>query len=193
MIGLAAGLPVAWIVARAAGLVAFALLALSVWLGLAMSTRILGTRRQKSLFAWHRTLVWTGLSMLGLHVGAVLLDPVLHFGALSAFVPFAAPWRPAAIAAGVLAGWLSLMLAVSFRLRQWLGHRGWRRLHYASFAAFGLSVVHALAAGTDLIGTRGPIVAAIAVGPVLWLSFALLLLPRTPRPATPRLAPRSAA
>jgi sulfoxide reductase heme-binding subunit YedZ len=176
----AAGMPVAWIVARAAGLVAFGLLTLSVWLGLAMSTRILGTRRQKSLFGWHRTLVWTGLSMLALHVGAILLDPVLHFGLAAATVPFAAPWRPTAIAAGVVAGWLSLMLAVSFRLRKWIGQRGWRRLHYASFAAFALAVAHALTAGTDLVGVRGLVVAAVALGPVLWLGFARVLLPRPP-------------
>ena len=73
-------LPIAWLVARAAGLVAFGLLTLSVWLGLAMSTRLLGPKRQKSLLGLHRTLAWTGLSMIGLHIGAVLLDPVLHFG-----------------------------------------------------------------------------------------------------------------
>jgi hypothetical protein len=174
MTGVGAAVPVAWIVARAAGLVAFGLLTLSVWLGLAMSTRILG---------WHKTLVWTGLSMLGLHVGAVLFDPVLHFGLASATVPFAASWRPAAIAAGVVAGWLSLMLAVSFRLRRWIGQRGWRRLHYASFAAFGLALAHAVTAGTDLVGIRGPILGAIALGPVLWLGFARILLPRDSAPA----------
>ena len=72
--------------------------------------------------------------MVGLHVGAVLLDPALHFGALSALVPFAAPWKPGAIAAGVVAGWLSLALAASFRMRKWIGQKGWRRLHYATFA-----------------------------------------------------------
>jgi methionine sulfoxide reductase heme-binding subunit len=94
VIAATAGMPVAWIVARAAGLVAFALLTLSVWLGLGMSTRLLGPTRQKSLFGWHRTLVWTGLSMLALHVSAVLLDPVLHLGLAAATVPFAATWRP---------------------------------------------------------------------------------------------------
>ena len=82
--------PVAWLVARAAGLVAFGLLTLSVWLGLAMSTRLLGPKRQKPLLALHRTLAWTGLSMVGLHLGAILLDPVLHFGALAVLVPGAA-------------------------------------------------------------------------------------------------------
>jgi DMSO/TMAO reductase YedYZ heme-binding membrane subunit len=70
------------------------------------------------------------------------------------------------------------MLAVSFRLRKRIGPRGWRRLHYASFAAFGLAVAHALTAGTDLMGVRGLIVAAVALAPVLWLGFARLLLPR---------------
>jgi sulfoxide reductase heme-binding subunit YedZ len=178
-------LPIAWLVARAAGLVAFGLLTLSVWLGLAMSTRLLGPKRQKSLLGLHRTLAWTALSMLGLHIGAVLLDPVLHFGPAAALVPFAAPWKPGAVAAGVVAGWLSLMLAVSFRLRRWIGQKGWRRLHYASFAAFALSLGHALLVGTDLKGLGGPVLALLAAGPVLWLTFYRLLVPRTGGAARP--------
>jgi len=152
--------PVAWYVARAAGLVAFALLTLSVWLGLAMSTRLLGPRRQKVLFPWHQTLAWTGLSMVALHVGALLLDPTLHFGIAS------------------VAGWLTLVLALSFRMRKRIGQKGWRRLHYASFAAFALALGHALAAGTDLKGIGGPLLVAVAGGPVIWLGLARILMPR---------------
>jgi hypothetical protein len=185
-------LPIAWLVARAAGLVAFGLLTLSVWLGLAMSTRLLGPKRQKRLLGLHRTLAWTGLSMIALHMGAVLFDPVLHFGAAAALVPFAAPWKPGAIAAGVVAGWLSLALASSFRLRKWIGgQKGWRRLHYASFGAFALSLGHALAVGTDLRGFGGPLLALLAAGPVLWLVFYRLLVPRV-APA-PRAAVAPAA
>ncbi len=183
---LAAGLPVAWLIARAAGLVAFGLLTLSTWLGLGMSTRLLGPRYQARLLGWHRTLAWTGLAMIGLHVGAVLADPILHFGPSAALIPFAAPWRPAAIAAGVVAGWLTLMLALSFRMRKWIGQRGWRRLHYASFAAFVLSLGHALASGTDLVGIGGPVLVVVAAGPVLWLTLVRILTPRSrPRPAVP--------
>jgi len=179
---LAAGLPVAWLVARAAGLVAFGVLTLSTWMGLGMSTRLLGPRYQSRLLGWHRTLAWTGLAMLGLHVGAVLADPVMRFGLPAVLVPFAAPWRPAAIAAGVVAGWLMLMLTVSFRMRKLIGQRGWRRLHYASFAAFVLSLGHALASGTDLAGIGGPVLAVIAGGPVLWLTIVRILTPRAQRP-----------
>ena len=145
-------LPVAWLVARAAGLAAFGALTASTWLGLAMSTRLLPSRFQRHLLGWHRTLVWTSLSLVGLHVGALLADPMLHMGLSGALIPFASPWRPAAVAAGVVAGWASLMLAVSFPMRKWIGQKTWRRLHYASFGAFVLALGHALASGTDLAG-----------------------------------------
>ena len=185
-----AGISTAWLIARAAGFVAFGALTLSVWLGLAMSTRLLGTRRGRMLMSGHRLLAGTGLAMLALHVGALLFDPVVHFSLVSALVPFAAPWRPAAIAAGVVAAWLMVALAVSFRLRRWIGQRGWRRLHYASFAAFVLALCHALASGTDLAGIGGPILAAVAGGPVLWLTFVRILTPKPARaPARPRPTP----
>lgn len=188
--------PVAWYLARAAGLVAFGFLTLSVWLGLAMSTRLLGNTKQKMLFGWHQTLAWTGLSMLALHAGALLFDPTLHFGLGSVLIPFASPWRPGAVAAGVVAGWTTLMLAVSFRLRTVIGQKGWRRLHYASFVAFFLALGHALTSGTDLRGASGPIVAALAAGPVIWLTFYRILMPRTPgshaRPRAPAQLPAGA-
>ncbi|HVA30923.1 MAG TPA: hypothetical protein VMU58_06605 [Gaiellaceae bacterium] len=173
-------LPIAWLVARAAGLTAFGLLTLSVWLGLAMSTRLLGPKRQRSLLGLHRSLAWTGLAMIGLHAGALLFDPTLHFGLLAVLVPLTAPWMAVPVAAGVLAGWLALALALSFRFRKWIGQKGWRRLHYASFGAFALSLGHALLVGSDLHGLGGPVVALLAGAPVLWLSFYRLLVPKAP-------------
>ena len=134
----------------------FGLLTLSVWLGLAMSTRLLGVRRQKALFGWHRTLVWTALWTVVLHAVAVLLDPVLHFGLPALLSRALAPWKPVGVAAGVVAGWLTLALAASFRAKRWMGHRAWRFLHYASFGAFVLFLGHALTVGTDLKGLGGP-------------------------------------
>jgi DMSO/TMAO reductase YedYZ heme-binding membrane subunit len=66
-------------------------------------------------------------------------------------------------------------------MRKWIGQRGWRRLHYASFLAFVLSVGHALVVGTDLHGVGGPILAAIVLGPTLWLVLMRVLAP-SPKP-----------
>ncbi len=187
-----AGTPTAWLIARAAGLVAFAFLTASVWLGLAMSTKLLPTRRTKLLFGWHQTLMWTALSMLVLHGVALLLDPVMRFGPQAVLVPGLAPWRPVAVSAGVVAGWLSLTLALSFHVRRRIGQKRWRLLHYASFIAFALAVGHSINVGTDLQGTRGLFFAAVALGPVLWLVFARILMPReTVRARVSRTAARA--
>ena len=47
-----------------------------------------------------------------------------------------------------------------------------------SFAAFVLSLGHALAVGSDLRGAGGPALALLAAAPVLWLGFYWLLVPR---------------
>lgn len=186
-----AGVPVAWLVARAAGFVAFGLLTLSVWLGLAMSTKLVPPRRMKSLLGWHQTLIWTGLGMVALHGGALLLDPTLHFGLRVVLVPGTSPWRPVAVSAGVVTAWLMVTLAISFRVRRRIGVKAWRRLHYAAFAGFALGLGHALAVGTDMRGGTGLIVAALAGGPVLWLTFARILMPRVVNTRSARPMPAS--
>lgn len=190
MMPLAAGMPVAWLIARAAGLVAFGLLTISVVLGLLMSTRLLPPRHQKSLLGWHQTLLWLAICAAALHGVALALDPVMHFGLGAILVPGLAPWRAITVAAGVTAGYLMLALALSFHVRRRITQRRWRRLHYASFGAFALALGHALHAGTDLQGTAGLAFAAVVLTPVLWLSFVRILSPGRPapiarRPSTP--------
>jgi DMSO/TMAO reductase YedYZ heme-binding membrane subunit len=121
--------------------------------------------------------------MAALHGVALLFDPTLNFGFLAVLVPGTAPWRPTSVAAGIVAGWLMLALALSFRVRRRIGQRRWRQLHYASFGAFTHALWHGLTTGSDLIGTRGLIFAAVALAPVLWLTFLRILTPRSaPRP-----------
>lgn len=175
-----APVPVAWLVARAAGLVALGLLGLSLWLGLAMSCRLFAPRRQKLLLQWHQTLMWCGLSMVALHGVSLLLDPVMRFSVTVILVPGLAPWRPVAVAAGVVTAWLMLSLAVSFHVRRRIGQARWRLLHYAGFAAFALALGHALTAGTDLRGTTGLLVAGGLSAPVLWLVYVRILASRLP-------------
>ena len=190
---LAAGTPVAWLIARAAGLVAFALLTVSVTLGLMMSTRLLAPRRQKELLGWHQTLLWTALAMLVLHASAIVLDPVLRFGLPQVLIPGAAPWRPYTIAAGIVAGYLMLALALSFRVRRRIGQRRWRLLHYASFGAFGSPSATGCARNRPA-GHGGLVFAGIALAPVLWLTYARILVPRAaPRPRAARAAPGASA
>jgi hypothetical protein len=68
-------------------------------------------------------------------------------------------------------------------------------VHHASFIAFGLTLLHALYAGTDFVGARGVVIVRVALAPVLWLGFLRILEPcRSRVPDKPRraLAIRSA-
>jgi methionine sulfoxide reductase heme-binding subunit len=134
--------------------------------------------------------MWTGLSMVALHGMALLLDPTMHFGFGSVLVPGVAAWRPITVAAGIVTGWLMLTLAVSFHVRRRIGQKRWRLLHYAGFAGFFLGLWHALTAGTDLIDVRGLVFACVAAAPVLWLTIARILMPRSaPRRVAPTPRP----
>jgi predicted ferric reductase len=145
-----------WYVARAgrAGLVAFALLTVSVVLGLLLSGRA-------RLPGWPRFAVedvhrFAGLAtglFVGVHGLALLVDDYLPFSLGQVLVPGAAPYRPLATALGVVAAELMVALALTNRLRGRLSYGVWRRAHYLNFAVWALALVHGLTAGTD---TRTP-------------------------------------
>ncbi len=59
----------------------------------------------------------------------------------------------------------SLALAASFNARKWIGQKGWRRLHFASFGAFWLALGHAVLTGTDLQGFGGAVTASSRPAP----------------------------
>ena len=139
-----------WDVARAGGMVAFALLTLAVIAGLALSGR--AQLRYWPRFAVedvHRFLgMLTGV-FIWIHVLALLFDSYMPFSLADLIVPGAAPYRPFASALGVVAAELALALAITNRYRKRLPHRFWRRAHYLNFAVWIGSFAHGLLAGSD--------------------------------------------
>jgi predicted ferric reductase len=140
-----------WYVARAAGLVSWALLAAATLWGLALSTRALGKRpRPNWLLDMHRWLGGTALAFTGVHVLALLLDQYAHFGLVQILVPFASTWHPVAVAWGVASLYLLLAVELTSLARARISKRTWRRVHTASFVLFVTATVHGLASGTDM-------------------------------------------
>lgn len=144
------GLPTVWLTARAAGVTAYVLLTLSMLAGLMLTTRPLGRRVSGStVMEIHRSLTIGGLVAVGVHGLALMADHTVDISWLDLIVPGTLPYRPVWTAAGVIAGELMLILAVSFRLRRRIGMRAWRTLHRAAFAVFLLATLHGILAGTD--------------------------------------------
>jgi predicted ferric reductase len=150
-----------WYVARAAGIVSWALLAAATLWGLALSTRPLGTRpRPNWLLDLHRWLGGAALAFTGVHVLALLADQYVHFGLVQILVPFASTWHPVAVAWGVVSLYLLLAVELTSLARARISKRAWRRVHTASFVLFVTATVHGLASGTDV---RSPLFRLVAL------------------------------
>jgi DMSO/TMAO reductase YedYZ heme-binding membrane subunit len=160
----------AWYVARAAGIVAWALVSGAVVWGLLLSTRVLrGRPTPRWLLDLHRFLGGLAVAFTGVHVGGLIADDYLHFGLADVLVPLASGWRPAAVALGVVGLWLLLAVELTSLAVRWLPRRWWHRVHLSSYVLFWLATLHGLLAGTD---ARSPAY-ALAVDAVAALVLAL--------------------
>ncbi len=177
-----------WYLARAGGIVAWALLSASVLWGLALSTRILGPRpRPNWMLDLHRFLGGLAVTFTGLHVLGLVLDSYVEFGPVEILVPFTGDYRPTAVAWGVIGMYLLLAVEVTSLLRRRLSRRAWRATHLLSFPLFVFATVHGFTAGTDA-GAGRPLTYAMAAvtAAVIGLSVASWDHRRRPRPAFQR-------
>ena len=149
-----------WYIARASGIVAWAVAAASVIWGLALSTHALGRKpRPAWLFDLHRFLGGLAVIFTGVHVAAILIDTYVHFSLVNVLVPFTGTWHPVAVAWGIIGLYVLLAVELTSLARPHISKRLWRRVHLASFALFASTTVHALTAGTD--GRSTPFVLAL--------------------------------
>jgi DMSO/TMAO reductase YedYZ heme-binding membrane subunit len=171
-----------WYVARAGGLLAYALLAVGVVWGLLLSSRIFGKRpRPAWLLDLHRFLGGLAVVFVGVHVGAILLDTYVPFSPVQVLVPFAGSWHPGAVAWGIVGLYLLAAVEITSLLRSRLPQRVWRKVHYLSFPLFVFTTVHTLTAGTD----RTNPVLRIAVFSICGLVVLLTALRLQPHQRTP--------
>jgi sulfoxide reductase heme-binding subunit YedZ len=139
-----------WYAARAAGVVAYALLTSGVLVGVLLGGR--ARLRRWPAFALtdvHRFLSLLAGVFIAVHVFALLLDRYAHVSVVTLVVPGASSYRPFWLALGTIA--LELLLAVSLSnlVRKRLGHVRWRRVHYLTFGVWFASTLHGIGAGTD--------------------------------------------
>ncbi len=140
-----------WYVARSAGVVAYALVWLSVVWGLLLSTALGKTiGNVASIVDVHRHVSVLSVVFTLVHSLVLLGDRYIGYTITSIFVPYASTtYRPFEVALGQVALYLLLIVTGSFWVRQWTGQKLWRAIHYLSFVICVLVGLHALWAGTD--------------------------------------------
>jgi sulfoxide reductase heme-binding subunit YedZ len=138
-----------WLASRSAGIVAYVLLSASVVLGLAMALKLAPPRSAAVLRMVHERIALLSLGALAAHGLLLLGDGFLRPGVLGILVPFQMSYRPTWTGIGILAGYLTAGLSLTYYARQRIGARRWRAAHRLIPVAWAMAVVHVIGAGSD--------------------------------------------
>ncbi len=183
-----------WLAARAAGVVAFLLIASAVILGLYLSSGALKRPGMKrDLVKIHQQIALTALAAIGAHGLFMLGDGWLKPGITGITVPFTLGYRPLWTGLGILAGYMAALLGPSFYFRRRIGARRWRRIHQATVVVYALAVLHSFGSGTDAGSVWFTvIVIATAIPIVVLLGMRYGRRRKRPAPAAPVRPPAPA-
>jgi len=140
-----------WYLGRSSGVVSLVLLTLVVALGIATrSGRLLPGLPRFAVSAVHRSASLLAVVFLTVHVVTLTLDPQSQLRWLDAVLPFGSRPKPLWIGLGAASLDLIVALVVTSLLRQRIGHRVWRVIHWAAYALWPFAVLHTVGTGTDV-------------------------------------------
>lgn len=139
-----------WYMARSAGFTSYAMLSLTVLLGLSSSIGLWDKLRlRRFMTQMHQYTALLVLPFLFFHLWGLNQDTTIPFTWETLLVPFLGQYRQFWTGLGILTlyGWI--LIVVSSYLRERIGTRMWRAIHLVSIPMFIAVTVHGLMVGTD--------------------------------------------
>jgi sulfoxide reductase heme-binding subunit YedZ len=139
-----------WYASRGTGVVALAMFTLVVLVGIL--TR--GGRTLPGLSGWvtssfHRNASLVAATFLIIHIATSIIDPYASIKIVDAFIPFVSSYRPLWLGLGAVAFDLMLAIIITSLLRNRMGSRSWRVIHWFTYVMWPLAVVHGFGTGSD--------------------------------------------
>jgi predicted ferric reductase len=167
-----------WYTTRAAGVVTLILFSAVVVLGLLTTARF-HTRGwpRFATAALHRDISLLALLFLALHIVTAVVDPFTHLGIVAATVPFGSYYRTVWLGLGTVAFELLLAIVATSLLRNLVGVRMWRIIHWLAYLSWPVAVLHGIGTGTD---TKTPWMLGVTAVCVTAVLCALAWRLRTP-------------
>ena len=140
-----------WYLARATAFASLSLLWISMALGLGISNKMARLwPGAPAAFAIHEYVNLLGIAFAVFHALILLGDHYIGFTLAQILMPFStASYRPLWVGVGQLGFYVWLLVTLSFYVRQRIGQKTWRAIHYASFAMYLMGLFHGLFSGTD--------------------------------------------
>ncbi len=165
-----------WFVSRSSGIIAWALVTVSVCWGLFVSTKAVAKASSPAwLLDFHRYVGGLSVVFTGIHLVGLVADSYVHFGWAELFVPMASDWQPGAVAFGIVAFYLLLAVELTSLAMKRLPRRLWRSVHRSSFVLYFVATYHGIAAGTDRSNEWFRIAALASINVVAFLTIVLIL------------------
>jgi predicted ferric reductase len=165
-----------WYTTRGAGAVTLILLTAVVVLGVLSALRVQSESWPRFLTTGlHRNLALMTLVFLSLHIVTAVVDPYTNLGWTAALIPFSSSYRTLWLGLGVISFELLVAIVVTSLVRVMLGPRLWRAIHWLTYAAWPIGVVHGLGTGTDtwsawMLAITAACVAAVGMAVALRLN-----------------------
>ncbi len=139
-----------WAFGRGTGVVALVLFTISVVLGIvARSGRRVPGLGRFGTSDLHRTAALTGTGLVAAHVGSLFLDPYSQLKVVDFVFPFLASYRPLWLGLGTVALDLIGVITIVSLLRQRIGPKVFKTVHWATYLLWPTALFHALGSGTD--------------------------------------------
>jgi hypothetical protein len=171
-----------WYATRGLGTATLIVLTATVVVGIVTARGWAGERTPAFVAAdLHRNLSLIAISLLLAHIITTVLDPFAHITVRDVIVPTGAAYRPVWLGLGVDATWILVGVAATSLLRERIGPRLWRLIHWAAYASWPLAVVHGLGTGSD---AQAPWLIAVVASCVVAVVFAIVVRVRQGSPAT---------
>jgi Ferric reductase like transmembrane component len=139
-----------WYLTRGFGLIALVLLTATLVMGLTQVVRYARPGLPRFVIsALHKNISILAVVFLAVHVLTAVADTYAPISIASVFIPFTGKYRPIWLGLGALALDLLLALVITSLLRDRIGHRAWRSLHWAAYLCWPVAILHGLGTGSD--------------------------------------------
>ena len=147
----AAGSSAYWYLTRSTGAVALLLLTIAIALGV-LDVRRFSTPRWPRFIVdtLHRNVSLLAMVFLVLHIITSVLDSFAPISLIDAFVPFVGSYRPFWLGLGAVSFDLLLAVTITSLLRQRMGYRSWRAIHWLTYGSWPIALLHGLGTGSDV-------------------------------------------
>ena len=139
-----------WYMTRGFGLIDLVLLTATLVMGVTQVVRYARPGIPRFvLSALHKNISLLAVVFLAIHVVTAVLDTYVSISIADVFIPFIGSYRPFWLGLGALALDLMLALAVTSLVRERLGQRTWKLVHWTAYLCWPIAIVHGLGTGTD--------------------------------------------